>query len=159
MSDRAPRSERPSDHRDHRPQQPPGGLDDATLAFAHRMFDLARAGGTELLDQVDAGLPADLTDARGNTLLLLAVYHGHRDLAVGLLARGAEPERVNDRGQTPLAAAAFRGLLDVVEALLAAGADPLGGTPSALETARFFDQREAAALLEDHLARGAGPRA
>jgi uncharacterized protein len=152
-------SEGPGEERREPPRPPTGGLDDATLAFAHRMFDLARAGDAALLDQVEAGLPADLTDASGNTLLLLAVYHGHRDLAMGLLARGADPERVNDRGQTPLAAAAFRGLLDVADALLAAGADPLGGTPSALETARFFEQREAAALLEDHLARGAGPPA
>jgi len=35
------------------------GLDDATLAFAHRMFDLARAGSTdELVAQVDANATA-----------------------------------------------------------------------------------------------------
>jgi uncharacterized protein len=115
------------------------------------MFDLARGGDSELLAQVDAGLPVDLTDAKGNTLLLLAVYHGNVDTAVGLLGRGADPEPVNDRGQTPLAAAAFRGLADVAEALLAAGADPHGGTPTALETARFFEQQEVADLLERHV--------
>jgi uncharacterized protein len=125
-------------------------LDDETLAFAHRMFDLARGGHGELLEQVDAGLPVDLTDARGNTLLLLAVYYGQVDVSLGLLERRADPQRENDRGQTPLAAAAFRGLRGVAEALLAAGADPHGGTPSALETARFFEQGEVADLLARH---------
>jgi uncharacterized protein len=138
----------------HRPG--PAELDDETLAFAHRMFDLARNGDPELLAQVDAGLPVDLTDAKGNTLLLLSVYHGHEELATGLVARGADQARVNDRGQTALVAAAFRGLPGVSRALLAAGADPHEGTPSALETARFFDQTEVATLLEDHAA-GPGP--
>jgi uncharacterized protein len=137
-------------------QQPPVvELDAETLAFAHRMFDLARGGDTELLAQVDAGLPVDLTDAKGNTLLLLAVYHGNEELAIGLLARGADPGRRNDRGQTALVAAAFRGLTEVVRSLLAAGADPHGGTPSALETARFFEQDAVADLLTRH-ADGAG---
>jgi uncharacterized protein len=132
---------------------PAAALDDEALAFAHRMFDRARAGDPELLAQVDAGLPVDLTDAKGNTLLLLAVYHGNVDTSIGLLTRGADPERINDRGQTPLAAAAFRGLPDVADALLAAGADPHGGTPTALETARFFEQQELTDLLERHLDR------
>jgi uncharacterized protein len=130
----------------------PAELDDETLAFAHRMFDLARDGDPELLEQVDAGLPVNLTDAKGNTLLLLAVYHGHEELAIGLVARGADPARLNDRGQTALVAAAFRGLAGVANALLDAGADPHQGVPSALETARFFDQTEVAALLEGHAA-------
>jgi uncharacterized protein len=130
----------------------PAELDDETLAFAHRMFDLARNGDPGLLAQVDAGLPVNLTDAKGNTLLLLSVYHGHEALASGLVARGADPARVNDRGQTALVAAAFRGLAGVSRTLLAAGADPRAGIPSAVETARFFDQTEVAALLEDHAA-------
>jgi uncharacterized protein len=129
----------------------PAELDDETLAFAHRMFDLAREGDPELFVQVDAGLPVNLTDAKGNTLLLLAVYHGHEELAAGLVARGADPARVNDRGQTALVAAAFRGLPAVARALLDAGADPHQGVPSALETARFFEQAEVATLLERHV--------
>jgi uncharacterized protein len=133
--------------------RPTAALDDQALAFAHRMFDLARGGDPELLAQVDAGLPVDLTDAKGNTLLLLAVYYGNVDTSIALLTRGADPVRINDRGQTPLAAAAFRGLADVAEALLAAGADPHGGTPTALETARFFGQQEVADLLERYVGR------
>jgi hypothetical protein len=38
-------------------------LDDETIAYAHRMFDLARSGGTdELAGNVEAGLPVNLTN-------------------------------------------------------------------------------------------------
>jgi ankyrin repeat protein len=64
-----------------------------------------------------------------------------------LLARGADHTRANDRGQTALAAAVFRSSTEAVAALLAAGADPDHGTPSAAETATFFDLPAMAALL------------
>ncbi|MEV0723424.1 hypothetical protein AB0I37_11685 [Micromonospora purpureochromogenes] len=45
-------------------------LDAETLAFAHRMSDLARAGETEELSgHVDAGRPANMTNDKGDTLL------------------------------------------------------------------------------------------
>ena len=123
-------------------------LDAETLAFAHRMFDLARAGGTaELIANVDAGLPVNLTNDKGDTLLLLAAYHARPDTVTALLARGADPARVNDRGQTALAAAAFRSSAESVRALLAAGADPAHGDPSAIETAAFFGLDDMLALL------------
>jgi ankyrin repeat protein len=116
------------------------GLDDDTLAFAHRMFDLARFGpADELAAQVDAGLPVNLTNGRGDTLLILAAYHARPDTVAALLARGADHSRVNDHGQTALAAAVFRRSTEAVRALLAAGADPALGRQSALATAAFFD--------------------
>ncbi|WP_092867504.1 ankyrin repeat domain-containing protein [Quadrisphaera sp. DSM 44207] len=112
------------------------------------MFDLARSGAAEeLAGYVDAGLPVDLTNDRGDTLLLLAAYHAHPDAVRVLLARGADTSRTNDRGQTPLAAAVFRRSSEVVTALLAAGADPDAGSSSARETARFFELPEMEALL------------
>ncbi|MFI7213427.1 ankyrin repeat domain-containing protein [Micromonospora maritima] len=126
----------------------PDELDAETIAFAHRMFDLARAGATEeLAANVDAGLPVDLTNAKGDTLLILAAYHAHPETVAALLARGADPARANDRGQTALAAAVFRQNAAAVRALLDAGADPDHGGPSAVETARFFELPEMLALL------------
>lgn len=123
-------------------------LDDETVAFAHRMFDLARGGATDqLAAQVDAGLPVDLTNGKGDTLLILAAYHAHPETVAALLARGADHSRTNDRGQTALAAAVFRSCAEAVRALLAAGADPDHGSPSAAETARFFDLGPMLALL------------
>ena len=125
--------------------------DAGTLAFAHRMFDLARSGGTaELAANVAAGLPANLTNDKGDTLLILAAYHNHPDTVAALLAHGADPARVNDRGQTALAAAVFRRSRESVTALLAAGADPAGGSPSARETAAFFDLPDMTDLLRAH---------
>ncbi|MER7420767.1 ankyrin repeat domain-containing protein [Micromonospora peucetia] len=123
-------------------------LDAETLAFAHRMFDLARDGATaELADYVDAGLPVNMTNDKGDTLLILAAYHAHPETVAALLARGADHSRTNDRGQTALASAAFRSSTETVRALLAAGADPHLGSPSAVDTARFFDLPDMLTLL------------
>jgi ankyrin repeat protein len=132
---------------DSTPNAAPRDPADAVVDLAHRLFDLARAGDAGLLAYLDAGAPVNLTDAAGNTLVMLAAYHGHADLVRGLAGRGAEVDRVNDRGQTPLAGAVFKGEDDVVEALLAAGADPSLGAPSALQTAEFFGQDDALARL------------
>jgi ankyrin repeat protein len=124
-------------------------LDDETLAFAHRVFDLARYGGAaELAAYVDAGLPVNLTNDAGDTLLILAAYHQQSTVVEALLARGADVTRVNDRGQTALAAAVFRQNAEVVRMLLDAGADPNDGSPSAIDTARFFELPEMLELLQ-----------
>ncbi|SNY68535.1 hypothetical protein SAMN05421748_13346 [Paractinoplanes atraurantiacus] len=123
-------------------------LDEETIAYANRMFDLARGGESEeLAANVAAGLPVNLTNAKGDTLLILAAYHNHPVTVNALLELGADPDRVNDRGQTALAAAVFRQNAATVKALLGAGADPEGGSPSATATADFFKLPEMAALL------------
>ena len=130
------------------PPVPADGLDEGTLAFAGRMFDLARNGGDEeLAEQVDAGLPVNLTNDKGDTLLILAAYHQHAATLRALLARGADTSRVNDKGQTALAAAVFRRSGEIVSDLLAAGADAEVGSPSARETATFFELDDMSALL------------
>ncbi|MEU9833119.1 ankyrin repeat domain-containing protein [Streptosporangium sp. NPDC048047] len=107
--------------------------------FATRLFGLARAGETDLLRAyVEAGVPVDLTNDRGDTLLMLAAYHGHAATVRAPAELGADPGRPNDRGQTPLAGAVFKKESEVVRALLAAGADPYAGTPPAADTARMF---------------------
>jgi ankyrin repeat protein len=78
----------------------------------------------------------------GNTLLMLAAYHGHAETVGALVALGADPDRTNDRGQSPLAGAIFKGEVGVVQVLLAAGADPDLGTPSARATALMFDRAD-----------------
>jgi ankyrin repeat protein len=117
--------------------------DEQVVELAHQMFDLARAGVTErLAAYVEAGVPVNLTDDSGNTLVMLAAYHGHAGTVAMLAGRGADVDRVNDRGQTPLAGAVFKGEDAVVAALLSAGADPEAGTPTARETAVVFGRGE-----------------
>ncbi|MFC5803895.1 ankyrin repeat domain-containing protein [Streptomyces formicae] len=120
--------------------------DPEVIELATRIFDLARQGDAEALAAyVDAGVPANLTNDKGDSLVMLAAYHGHAAAVKALLARGADVDRANDRGQTPLAGAVFKGEDSVVRALLDGGADPEAGTPSAVDTARMFGKTE---LLE-----------
>ncbi|MET7637349.1 ankyrin repeat domain-containing protein [Streptomyces sp. NPDC005438] len=117
--------------------------DPEVLQLATRIFELARHGDRDTLAAyVDAGVPVNLTNERGDSLLMLASYHGHASSVTALLERGADANRANDRGQTPLAGAVFKGEDEVLEALLAGGADPLAGQPSALETARMFERED-----------------
>ncbi len=99
----------------------------------------AREGMTEeLAGFVDHGLPADVADEDGNTLLMLAAYHGHAATVSALLERGADADRRNHRDQSPLAGAVFKGEDDVVRVLLEAGADLDTGSPTARQTAAMF---------------------
>ncbi|MET1004563.1 MAG: ankyrin repeat domain-containing protein [Propionibacteriaceae bacterium] len=129
---------------------PAGSVPDGSdpVELAHWLFDRARAGEAERLGAyVDAGVPVDLTDASGNTLLMLAAYHGHAAAVSVLVARGATVDAINDRAQTPLAGAVFKGYADVVKVLVAAGADADLGTPTARETAVFFERPDLLAQL------------
>ena len=103
----------------------------------------AREGMTEeLAGFVDHGLPADVTDDDGNTLLMLAAYHGHAGTVVALVERGADVDRRNHRDQSPVAGALFKGEDAVVRALVAAGADLDAGTPSGRATAAMFERQD-----------------
>lgn len=123
--------------------------EDAMIDLATRLFGLARSGDTATLTgYLRAGVPANLTNDSGDTLIMLAAYHGHAGTVRALLAEGADPNRVNDKGQTPIAGAVFKGETDVVKALLDGGADPAAGQPSAVAAAQVFGQPELLALFE-----------
>ena len=116
-------------------------LPDEAVELAHQLFDMAREGRVEHLGAyLDAGAPLDLRDPSGNTLPMLAAYHGHAEVVRDLARRGADVNALNDRGQSPLAGAVFKGEDEVVAALLEHGADPDAGTPTARDTARMFDR-------------------
>src|SRR5690625_7201609 len=87
-------------------------------------MDLARAGETDELGEfLDHGLPLDVQDAEGNTLLMLAAYHGHTGTVRELITRGADVNRPNSRNQAPIAGAIFKGEEHIVAMLRDAGAD------------------------------------
>ncbi|KAF8871414.1 ankyrin repeat-containing domain protein [Infundibulicybe gibba] len=119
-----------------------------TLAFAHKIFDAARNGDTDLvIAAVDAGLPLNLTNEKGNTLLMLSAYAGHLPLVQALLTRSADVNSMNDNGQSIIAGAVFKGYADIVTALAKAGADPRRGRPSAVEAAHMFHRTEMMEVL------------
>lgn len=137
----------------HKPE-----LDAETLAFAGRVFQYARLGHAEELSELfGQGLPANLCNDKGDSLLMLAAYNGQAETARVILEHGGDPELANVRGQTPLAGAAFKGDMAVAALLLAHGAavDGTGsGTRTALMTAAMFNRTDMVDLL---LAHGADP--
>ena len=117
------------------------GIGGDVAELAGRLFDMARNGdAATLAAYLDAGVPVDLTNAAGDTLVMLASYHGHPATVAVLTERGADVNRANDRRQTPLAGAVFKGEDEVVRLLLDAGADPYAGGPNAVDTARVFEK-------------------
>jgi ankyrin repeat protein len=133
---------------------PRATLDSEVLDLASRIFDMARSGeAANLAAHLDAGAPVNLTNTNGDTLVMLAAYYGHESTVAVLIARGADVNRPNNRGQTPLAGAVFKNDTTIIDLLLGADADPLAGSPSALETARFFGKEQLARQLLQHIQR------
>ena len=134
---------------------PTPSLEDAIFDLASRLFDSARNGDTAMLAAyVDAGVSVNLTNTNGDTLVMLAAYYGHASAVAALIARGADVDRHNNRGQTPLAGAVFKNDTTIIDLLLDADADPRAGSPSALETARYFKRDELAHQLVQFIQRG-----
>ncbi|WP_457315521.1 ankyrin repeat domain-containing protein [Sinomonas sp. RB5] len=113
------------------------------IALAGKLFDAARAGDTPVLRAyLEAGAPATLANQAGDTLVMLAAYHGRAESVRLLGAHGADVAVANDRGQTPLAGAVFKGHADVVDVLLELGADPDAGSPTARQAAHMFGRSD-----------------
>ncbi|KAF2503164.1 ankyrin [Lophium mytilinum] len=122
---------------------PASALPPAALDLAAKLFDLARTGETsELRSYVVAGIPKNLTNHAGDTLIMLAAYHGHASTVSMLLELGADPNVLNERGQSPLAGAVFKGWDEVVKVLCEGGADMTLGTPNAVDCAHMFRKEE-----------------
>ena len=89
-------------------------LKDQELEFLNSIFDLARNNKPIALQSLlDQGIPVNLTNSHGDTLLILAAYHEHEEIVRVLLKAGADPDRLNDRGQTALVCAVFRDNLTI----------------------------------------------
>lgn len=111
------------------PAPEPVPLDDATRAKLKEIaFQAAREGDVPTLKEYfAAGFPADQTNARDDTLLILAVYHGHAD-AVELILKQPKPglKHRNKMAFTALDGAAFKGSVPLAKLLVKAGADVNG---------------------------------
>lgn len=128
-------------------------IDPDIQAIAEKVFGFARGGQAAELDAyVAAGVPVNLTNGKGDTLLILAAYHEHLEAVRVLLVHGADVNRVNDNGQTALGSAVVRKAGEIVTALLDAGADPQLGHQTAFDIARFFRLDDMLALLEQYSA-------
>ena len=122
--------------------------------------DLARNGdATGLGALLKGGLDVDERDAKGNTLLMLASYHGKTQVVKLLLKSGATVDLRNDKGQTPLGGVAFKGYAEIATLLLDAGADPLAdqGGQTPVDYATMFGRQEILVLLRERRGAAAKP--
>lgn len=125
-------------------QLPPEALD-----LASKLFDFARTGDNASLSQyLSVGIPANLTNHKGDTLLMLAAYHGNVETVWLLIEKGADVDAINDRGQSPIAGAVFKGYDEVVKVLVEEGkADIRAGQPNAVQAAHMFKREECLRIL------------
>ena len=131
---------------------------DRLARLANLLFQAARNGDSTLLREATAGgAPADLANQNGDSLVMLAAYHGHAEAVSVLLEAGGAVDQINDRGQTPLGGATFKGYVDVVETLLRFGADPGAGSPPALTMAVMFSRDDLLELFDAAQRRRAAP--
>ena len=80
---------------DHADTSLPSGqpIDPKLLEVAQQVFDLARCGDAAMLAAViEKGVPPNLRNDKGDSLVMLASYHGHADAVRTLLELGADPE-------------------------------------------------------------------
>jgi ankyrin repeat protein len=122
--------------------------------------ELARKGDAAgLAAMLKDGLANDARDAKGNTLLMLASYHGRTEVVKLLLKSGATVDLRNDKGQTPLGGVAFKGYAEIATMLLVAGADPLAdqGGQTPVDYATMFGRQEILVLLRERRGAAAKP--
>ena len=126
----------------------------ATPSLQEFALDCAREGASVELDRMlAAGLPVNLRNHKGHTLLMLSAYHGHASTTAVLLNRGADPDARNDRGQTPLGGAAFKGHDAIAKLLLDHGANAKanqGFGITAIAYAIMFGRFGTARLIHEH---------
>ncbi|ERF75971.1 hypothetical protein EPUS_01337 [Endocarpon pusillum Z07020] len=92
-----------------------------------------------------------MTNGKGDSLIMLASYHGHVPLVRLLIRHGADPNTLNDRGQSPLAGAVFKNEEEIIKALLEGGADPTIGEPSALDATKIFRQERFEGMFKEQI--------
>ncbi|MCC7386607.1 MAG: ankyrin repeat domain-containing protein [Deltaproteobacteria bacterium] len=136
----------------------PSHNDEEAQRLLQAAFDAARAGDSSQIGRLlDQGVPVNAQNERGDTMLMLASYHGHLAATELLLARGGDPMLRNASGQNPLAGAAFKGHLEIIRRLATqASVDEAGPDgKTALMFAAMFNKVDVVQLL---LELGADPR-
>ncbi|WP_309066556.1 ankyrin repeat domain-containing protein [Microbacterium sp.] len=122
-----------------------------SLEVIEGTFDLARQGRTGPLgEMIDAGVPIDVRNPRGDTLLIVATYAEQVETVADLVRRGADLDAVNANGQTAVACAVFRRNEELLRLLLDAGADQDAGAHTAKQIADQFGLRAMRAVLDSY---------
>lgn len=90
------------------------------------IFSLARHNRVDEIERVlKRGIPPDVRDEYGNTILIIACQNGHKRVAKAALRRGCDINAINARGNTGLHFCFAYGYGDTLGAyLISKGADP-----------------------------------
>lgn len=132
----------------------PTGDSPISLEVIEGTFDLARQGRTGPLgEMIDAGVPIDVQNPRGDTLLIVAAYAEQTEVVAELIRRGAALDIVNGNGQTAVACAVFRRNEPLLRMLLDAGADQDAGMNTATAIADQFGLASMRSVLDEYASR------
>jgi ankyrin repeat protein len=134
-----------------------GAMDPETLDFLRQIFGLVREGDTDrLAGLIERGMPVNFRNEKGDSLIMLASYHGRLETSKLLLEAGADANVANDQGQTPLAGVAYKGYDEIAALLLKHGANVEGNSPDGktpFMMAAMFNRVAIMQMLSDHGAR------
>lgn len=131
-------------------------MDAETLDFLRQIFNLVREGDTERLDGlIQRGMPVNFRNEKGDSLIMLATYHGHLSTSRLLLEAGADANVANDQGQTPLAGVAYKGYDEIAALLLKHGASVEGNSPDGKTPFMMAAMFNRVAIMEMLIAHGA----
>lgn len=129
----------------------PRGDTPVSLEVIEGTFDLARQGRSGPLgEMIDAGVPIDVRNPRGDTVLIVATYAEQEHTVADLVRRGADLNAVNASGQSAISCAVFRKNETLLRMLLEAGADPDAGPLSAIAITEQFSIPEMRAILDEY---------
>ena len=132
-------------------------MDPETLDFLRQVFGLVRDGDTaRLAGLIERGMPVNFRNEKGDSLIMLASYHGRLETSKLLLEAGADANVANDQGQTPLAGVAYKGYDEIAALLLKHGASVEGNSPDGktpFMMAAMFNRVGIMQMLSDHGAR------
>ncbi|TLD86157.1 ankyrin repeat domain-containing protein [Helicobacter sp. MIT 05-5294] len=123
-------------------------------------FDMARNNDFQNLETLlKNGLNPNLTNHKGDSLLMLASYHNSLECVKLLLQYKAEVDKANDKNLTPLSGVCYKGYAEIARLLLENGANPdfknpMGMTP--YDFAIMFRRKEILELLAKYSNRKIG---
>jgi ankyrin repeat protein len=116
-----------------------------------RAAELGDANGVDQM--IGKGMDPNTADAKGNTLLIIAVREGHRDVVGALVRRKANANKRNQYGDTALMLASLRGDREIARTLIELGGAEVkhsGWAP--IHYAAFYDKPE---MIRYLIAKGA----
>ena len=122
-----------------------------------RLFDWARSGDLEIFEAASPTREQiNAHNEKGHSVLMLASYNGHYELAWWLIQQGADVNSFDKSGSSILMGVAFKGYDELVHLLIQNGADPAHRNDvgqDALQFAEMFGRKNTARLLNVYLDR------